>query len=77
MCPSLKSRHGFLQQSLCSRQERQRMETHQKILIDRMLLFMFPHFKMKNVNHLKDMLTPGDSLVKIGLKDAYVTIPMN
>ena len=32
---------------------------------------------MENVSHLEDLLFPGDFLVKIDLKDAYLTVPMN
>ena len=32
---------------------------------------------MENINHLKDLLLPGDFLIKVDLKDAYLTVPMN
>ncbi len=35
-----------------------------------------PHFKMENVLSLRDVMKKGDWLVKIDLKDAYLTVPM-
>ena len=32
---------------------------------------------MENISHLKDLLLPGDFLVKVDLKDAYLTVLMN
>ena len=36
-----------------------------------------PHFKTENFNHLKDILLPSDFLVKLDIKDAYLTVPMD
>ena len=36
-----------------------------------------PYLKMENISHLKDLLLPGDFLMKIDLKHAYLTVPMN
>ena len=34
------------------------------------------HFKMENILSLRDVLKKGDSMSKIDLKDAYMTVPM-
>ena len=36
----------------------------------------YEHFKMESIVMLKDLLTKGDFMVKIDLKDAYLTIPI-
>ena len=36
----------------------------------------YEHFKMESINMLKDLLRKGDYLVKIDLKDAYLTVPV-
>ena len=35
------------------------------------------HFKMESVINLKDLINPQDYLVKIDLKDAYLTVPIH
>ncbi|XP_040200959.1 uncharacterized protein LOC120932552 [Rana temporaria] len=37
----------------------------------------YRHFKMEGIHCLRDLLTPGDWLVKVDLKDAYLTVPMH
>lgn len=34
------------------------------------------HFKMEDINQVKDIIQQGDWLIKIDLKDAYFTIPI-
>ena len=36
-----------------------------------------PHFKMEGIHTLKNLLRPGDWLVKVDLKDAYFAIPIH
>ena len=36
-----------------------------------------PHFKMESMINLKDLINPQDYLVKIDLKDAYLTVPIH
>ncbi len=36
----------------------------------------YEHFKMEGIHMLKDLLKKGDYLVKIDLKDAYLTVPI-
>ena len=36
----------------------------------------YEHFKMEGIHMLKDLLRKGDYLVKIVLKDAYLTVPV-
>ena len=38
---------------------------------------MTPHFKMEGIQSLKDTLVTGDFMVKLDLKDAYLSIPMS
>ena len=40
-------------------------------------LVPYLHFKMEGLNDLKDTLVQGDYMVKIDLKDAYLTVPLN
>lgn len=65
--------HGVLQQHLCSPQEGRRLEIcHQ---LKKLSMFIHvPHFKMENINHLKDLLIPGYFL---DLKSAYLTCSTN
>ena len=35
------------------------------------------HFKMESLVNLKDLISQGDYLVKLDLKDAYLTVPMH
>ncbi|XP_040178560.1 LOW QUALITY PROTEIN: uncharacterized protein LOC120912608 [Rana temporaria] len=37
----------------------------------------YRHFKMEGIHCLRDLLQPGDWLVKVDLKDAYLTVPMH
>ena len=37
---------------------------------------VYEHFKMEGVHMLRDLLREGDYLVKIDLKDAYLTVPI-
>ena len=37
----------------------------------------YEKFKMESLKNLKDLLHPGDLMVKIDLKDAYFSIPLN
>ena len=37
----------------------------------------YEHFKMEGLNSLKDLMRPGDFLVKLDLKDAYFTVPLS
>ena len=36
-----------------------------------------PHFKMEGLTTLRDLLRQGDWLVKVDLKDAYLTVPVH
>jgi hypothetical protein len=36
----------------------------------------YEHFKMESIHMLKDLLRKDDYLVKIDLKDAYLTVPV-
>lgn len=36
-----------------------------------------PHFKMEGISTLWDLLRAGDWMVKVDLKDAYFTIPID
>ena len=36
-----------------------------------------PHFKMETIQSLKDVLRQGDFMVKLDLKDAYLTVPVH
>ena len=36
-----------------------------------------PHFKMEGLTTLRDLLRQGDWMVKVDLKDAYLTVPMH
>ena len=36
-----------------------------------------PHFKMETIQSLKDALRQGDFMVKLDLKDAYLTVPVH
>lgn len=36
----------------------------------------YEHFKMESVHMLKDLIRKGDYMVKIDLKDAYLTVPV-
>lgn len=36
-----------------------------------------PHFKMESIKSLKDVVLPGDYMVKLDLQDAYLTVPMD
>ena len=36
----------------------------------------YEHFKMESIHMLKDLLKKGDYVVKIDLKDAYLTVPI-
>ena len=36
----------------------------------------YEHFKMESIHMLKDLLRKGDYMVKIDLKDAYLTVPV-
>ena len=36
-----------------------------------------PHFKMEGLSSLRDLLRQGDWLVKVDLKDAYLTVPIH
>ncbi|KAM4749018.1 stereocilin [Rhinophrynus dorsalis] len=40
------------------------------------LFVLYRHFKMEGIHLLRDLLLPADWLVKIDLKDAYLTVPM-
>ena len=35
------------------------------------------HLKMEEISTLKDILQSGDWFMKVGLKDAYFTIPID
>ena len=35
-----------------------------------------PHFKMESVRSVKNLVQPGDWLIKLDLKDAYLTVPI-
>ncbi len=37
---------------------------------------VYEHFKMEGIHMLKDLLRKGDYLIKIDLKDAYLTVPV-
>ncbi|KAM4748709.1 uncharacterized protein WCC33_006088 [Rhinophrynus dorsalis] len=37
---------------------------------------LYRHFKMEGIHCLRDLLLPSDWMVKIDLKDAYLTVPM-
>ena len=53
-------------------------EGHQPVINLKPLNMFLPyeHFKMESINMLKDLLRKDDYLVKIDLKDAYLTIPI-
>ncbi|XP_044147245.1 uncharacterized protein LOC122935540 [Bufo gargarizans] len=36
----------------------------------------YRHFKMEGIHLLRDLLVPGDWMVKLDLKDAYLTVPI-
>ena len=36
-----------------------------------------PHFKMETIHNLKDVLRQGDFMVRLDLKDAYLTVPVH
>ena len=36
----------------------------------------YEHFKMESIHMLKDLLRKGDYMIKIDLKDAYLTVPI-
>ena len=36
-----------------------------------------PHFKLENIQNLKDVLLQNDYMAKVDLKDAYLTVPMH
>ena len=40
-------------------------------------LVQTPHFKMETIQSLKDVLHQGDFMVKMDLKDAYLTVPVH
>ena len=35
-----------------------------------------PHFKMESVRSVKNLVQPGDWLIKLDLKDAYLAVPI-
>ncbi|KAM4697809.1 uncharacterized protein WCC33_013413 [Rhinophrynus dorsalis] len=37
---------------------------------------LYRHFKMEGIHILRDLLLPSDWMIKIDLKDAYLTVPM-
>lgn len=37
----------------------------------------YHHFKMENISLVKHLLSPGDWMVKLDLKDAYLTVPIH
>lgn len=36
----------------------------------------FQHFKMEGIHMLRDLLKKGDFMIKLDLKDAYLTVPV-
>ena len=67
---------GFLQQCICSPQEG-RGGWRPIINIKHLNSFLeIPHFKMESIKRLKDVVLPGDYMVKLDLQDAYLTVPM-
>lgn len=37
---------------------------------------VYRHFKMEGIHLLRDLLRPGDWMVRLDLKDAYLTVPI-
>ena len=36
-----------------------------------------PHFKMETIRSLRDVVLPGNYMVKFDLQDTYLTVPMH
>ena len=71
---STSSRGGFCKFPVCSPQERGRQPPGSQPETPKPLAY--EHFKMEGIHMLKDLLKQGDWLVKIDLKDAYLTVPI-
>ncbi len=66
---------SFISSFVCGPQERWRKPTSCNLKPLNQFL-VYEHFKMEGIHILRDLLRKGDYLIKIDLKDTYLTVPV-